>query len=221
MPLGGGLLQEQLGGTASPLTRQLLLSLHLSSSFTTLSPLLANFLFYLFCFTHLLFTLCILAWTPRCNLENECLRPCRPTSHPTLGLSLSCSLWPPGTPLGPPAAAPRAALRLLWSLLALLSSWHVGADVSQDSIIHSLTLYLLSLRELNYLLNYLLQLKLLGLDFPGGPVEKNPPANTEDLGLIPVWEDSTCLGATKPGSHNCWACAPQQQKPPQWEARTL
>ena len=51
-----------------------------------------------------------------------------------------------------------------------------------------------------------------------------------------VWEDCTCRGATKPvghnywacalepASHNCWAhvpraCALQQEKPPQWEAR--
>ena len=51
-----------------------------------------------------------------------------------------------------------------------------------------------------------------------------------------VWEDLTCRGATKPVNHNYWACAleltrhnywaraprahaPQQEKPPQWEAR--
>ena len=61
-----------------------------------------------------------------------------------------------------------------------------------------------------------------------------------------VREDSTCHGATKPVHHNCWACAPepvshnywvrvpqllkpvcpracapQQEKPLQWEARPL
>ena len=56
-----------------------------------------------------------------------------------------------------------------------------------------------------------------------------------------VQEDPTCHGATKPVCHNCWACkpqllrlhattteacaprarAPQQEKPPQWEARAL
>ena len=53
-----------------------------------------------------------------------------------------------------------------------------------------------------------------------------------------VREDPTCRGATKPVSHNYWACtlepachnywalvlragAPQQEKPPQWEARAL
>ena len=52
-----------------------------------------------------------------------------------------------------------------------------------------------------------------------------------------VREDPTCRGATKPVRHNYWACAldpashkywacepraraPQQEKPPQWEART-
>ena len=39
-----------------------------------------------------------------------------------------------------------------------------------------------------------------------------------------VWEDPTCRGATKPVSHNYWACvsgacAPQWQRPRQWEAR--
>ena len=33
-----------------------------------------------------------------------------------------------------------------------------------------------------------------------------------------VWEDATCRGATRPVSHNCWACAsgacaPQQERP--------
>ena len=39
-----------------------------------------------------------------------------------------------------------------------------------------------------------------------------------------VWEDPTCRGATRPVSHKCWACAsgacaPQQERPRQWEAR--
>ena len=39
-----------------------------------------------------------------------------------------------------------------------------------------------------------------------------------------VWEDPTCRGATKPVSHNYWACvsgacAPQQERPRWWEAR--
>ena len=38
-----------------------------------------------------------------------------------------------------------------------------------------------------------------------------------------VWEDPTCHGATRPVSHNYWACvsgacAPQQERPWQWEA---
>ena len=41
-----------------------------------------------------------------------------------------------------------------------------------------------------------------------------------------VWKDPTCRGATRPMSHNCWACtsgacAPQQERPRWWEARTL
>ena len=39
-----------------------------------------------------------------------------------------------------------------------------------------------------------------------------------------VWEDPTCRGATRPVSHNYWACAsgacaPQEERPRQWEAR--
>ena len=40
-----------------------------------------------------------------------------------------------------------------------------------------------------------------------------------------VWEDPTCRGATMPVSHNYWACASgacalQQERPWEWEART-
>ena len=39
-----------------------------------------------------------------------------------------------------------------------------------------------------------------------------------------VWEDPTCRGATRPVGHSCWACASgacalQQERPWQWEAR--
>ena len=39
-----------------------------------------------------------------------------------------------------------------------------------------------------------------------------------------LWEDPTCRGATRPVSHNYWACAsgacaPQQERPRRWEAR--
>ena len=33
-----------------------------------------------------------------------------------------------------------------------------------------------------------------------------------------VQEDPTCRAATKPVYHSYWARAPQQEKPPQWEA---
>ena len=50
------------------------------------------------------------------------------------------------------------------------------------------------------------------LDFPGGPVAENLPANAGEAGSTPVWEDPTCCGATKPMNHNYWACALQQEK---------
>ena len=34
------------------------------------------------------------------------------------------------------------------------------------------------------------------MDFPGGAVDKNPPTDSGDEGLILVWEDSTCPRAT-------------------------
>ncbi|KAI4549988.1 hypothetical protein MJT46_019137 [Ovis ammon polii x Ovis aries] len=37
------------------------------------------------------------------------------------------------------------------------------------------------------------------LDFPGGTVDKNPPADEGDMGLIPDLGRSTHFGATKPG----------------------
>ena len=76
------------------------------------------------------------------------------------------------------------------------------------------------------------------MDFPGGAAAKNLPANAGDTGSSPGRANPTCHGATKPVCHNYWACAlepmrhnywarvprahtPQQEKPPQWEARAL
>ena len=43
--------------------------------------------------------------------------------------------------------------------------------------------------------------------FPGGTVNVNLPTDAGDTGLILVWEDSTCLGATKPVLHRY--CSPK------------
>ena len=48
-------------------------------------------------------------------------------------------------------------------------------------------------------------------DFPGGPVVENLSAKAEDISSIP------CLGRSHMPESNS-ACAPQQEKPPQWEA---
>ena len=40
------------------------------------------------------------------------------------------------------------------------------------------------------------------LDFPGGPLAKNPPANAGDMVLSLLKEDFTCHRATKPTRHN-------------------
>ena len=44
--------------------------------------------------------------------------------------------------------------------------------------------------------------KNMSLDFPGGPLVKNLPANAGNMGLIPGREDSTYPGVTKPMHHN-------------------
>ena len=86
----------------------------------------------------------------------------------------------------------------------------------------------------------------MGLGFHGGSVVKNLPANAGDTGSVLGVEDSTRCAAAKPMRRNYWACAlepgscsywthvpqllkstyprahaPQQEKPPQWEARAL
>ena len=60
--------------------------------------------------------------------------------------------------------------------------------------------------------------------FPGGAVVENPPAMQGTRVRAPVWEDLTCRGAARPVSHTYWACAsgacaPQPERPRQWEAR--
>ena len=65
-----------------------------------------------------------------------------------------------------------------------------------------------------------------GMDFPGGTVDRNPPANAGHMGSTLVWGDSTCWRATKPVHHSYWARvprahAPEQERPPQWEAGAL
>ena len=66
---------------------------------------------------------------------------------------------------------------------------------------------------------------------PGGPLVKDLPASAGDTGLIPSLGfhmlRSNYWATTKqlPSCHNYWArmprsCALQQEKPPQWEART-
>ena len=44
------------------------------------------------------------------------------------------------------------------------------------------------------------------VDFPGGPVGKNPPASAEDMGSIQ--EDPPRLGASKPVCCNHWGLVP-------------
>ena len=43
------------------------------------------------------------------------------------------------------------------------------------------------------------------VDFPGGAVVKNLPANAGNTGSSLLREDPTCHGANKPVSHNYWS----------------
>ena len=47
-------------------------------------------------------------------------------------------------------------------------------------------------------------------DFLDGPVVGNLPANAEYTGLIPVQEDPTCYGVTKPLRHIFGAGSPRE-----------
>ena len=56
-------------------------------------------------------------------------------------------------------------------------------------------------------------------DFPCGPVDKNQPTNTGNMGSMPgpgrphvPWDNSACVPT---------ACALQQEKPLQWDAQLL
>ena len=62
------------------------------------------------------------------------------------------------------------------------------------------------------------------LDFPGGTVDKNPPADAGDVGLVPGPRRSHLLWNNLAHVPHCWArkpraCAPQQERLPKWEAR--
>ena len=51
------------------------------------------------------------------------------------------------------------------------------------------------------------------MDFPGGPLVENPPANAGYTGSSLVWEDSICQGAAGHMHHKYRAQALQLLKP--------
>ena len=64
------------------------------------------------------------------------------------------------------------------------------------------------------------------MDFPGGPVVKNPPANAGHMGLIPgsarshmLWSNKACMPKLLSWTPRAWAW--QQEKPQQREAHAL
>ena len=60
------------------------------------------------------------------------------------------------------------------------------------------------------------KLKTLAKGFPGGSVAKNSPANAGDMGSSLIWKDPTYCWATKPMSHNYWACTLQPRSSNYW-----
>ena len=98
-----------------------------------------------------------------------------------------------------------------------------------------------SSEDLNYIISAYLSPMYLSLcvcvlkktwwqDFSGSSGGKNPPANAGDTGSSSGlgrsrMPRSNCAHTLEPASHNYWAHAPraralQQEKPPQWAART-
>ena len=59
-----------------------------------------------------------------------------------------------------------------------------------------------------------LQKNIYSREFPSDTVNKNLPATAEEQVWSLVWEDSTCLRATKLIHHNYWNCAPQSRVTP-------
>ena len=56
------------------------------------------------------------------------------------------------------------------------------------------------------------EIKTSAEGFPGGSLGKNPPTQGTQVQSL-VWEDSTCLGATKPMRYNYWASVQQLLMP--------
>ena len=61
--------------------------------------------------------------------------------------------------------------------------------------------FLISCHNVYFILSALKN-KLGAWDFRGGTVDRNLPASAGDPGSIPIREDPTFRGATKPVSHN-------------------
>ena len=57
------------------------------------------------------------------------------------------------------------------------------------------------------------------MGLPGGTVVENLPANAGDTGSSPGLGRSTCCGATKPVHHNYWACALEPASHNYWSPR--
>ena len=57
--------------------------------------------------------------------------------------------------------------------------------------------------------------------FPGGSVVKNPPANAEDMGLIPDPGRSRIFQGTLLVHQNYWVCALEPEDHSSWSPRAL
>ena len=60
------------------------------------------------------------------------------------------------------------------------------------------------------------KLKTWAKGSPGGSVAKSSPANAGDMGSSLIWKDPTYCWATKPMSHNYWACTLEPRSSNYW-----
>ena len=153
--------------------------------------------------------------------------PVIPRSFPWHILDVTSSLFPPTQVVTPPPSC--SDQHSVWQKL-LLKVWMLGKP--------TFTLLVKRWQDVCKACNeqgqsaVCYQLKNLAAEnrkswgFPGGPVVKNLLCSVRDTGSIPVREESTCRGATKPVRQllSLSALAPvlqQQEKPAQWEALPL
>ena len=147
------------------------------------------------------------------------------SDNPTISSSVPCLLLPsvfPSIRVFSKESALCSKWPKYWSFSSSIFHWRFRASI-EDSVL-PLKIQGWFPLELTGLISLLSNNTLWG--FPGGPVVKNPPANSGDMVWFVVQEDTSCHGGAKLVCHNylslCFrALELQQEKLPQWEAHTL